>query len=106
MTDFATFRCRLIALRADALRQLAASDQIESAWLSLIAGINAALAALDAEPADAEPANRVVIVDSAEEIKLVSYSGSTAVACLAITGQRAVHLAGQLIAAAARRWPS
>jgi hypothetical protein len=44
-------RLRLIEMRADILARLAESESIELAWLNAIAGINAALAALDAEAA-------------------------------------------------------
>jgi hypothetical protein len=44
-------RLRLIEMRAGILARLAGSESIELAWLNAIAGINAALAALDAEAA-------------------------------------------------------
>jgi hypothetical protein len=48
MTDATALQSRLLDLRADTLRQLAEADAIVPGYLHLIAGINAALVALDA----------------------------------------------------------
>src|SRR5215204_4045920 len=48
MTDTAAPRDRLVALRDDALRQLAEADVIDAGLLALVAHVGAALAALDA----------------------------------------------------------
>jgi len=49
MTDFATLRPRLIALRRDVLVQLSEADDLSGGMLALLAGINAALIAVDDE---------------------------------------------------------
>ena len=56
-------RSRLLALRADALRQLAALDHLDGGFLRLLGDANAALAALDSDalPADAVRAARAVL---------------------------------------------
>ena len=64
MADFVTLRPRLIALRRDVLVQLSEADELGGGMLALLAGINAALLAVDAEVAapldDAAPAERAV----------------------------------------------
>jgi hypothetical protein len=99
----AALRARLLALRADTLRQLDDADVISPGFLALMAGIHAALDALDAMPVDAEPADRAVLVDDGETIRLVSYTEARAVATVALSPRCAIGLAGELIAAAHRR---
>jgi hypothetical protein len=94
-------RDRLIALRADTLRQLAGADFLVPGFLQLLAGINAAMVALDAvPPEDAALADRAIIADDGREIRLTLFTGVGAVAAVALNPQRAVDLAGKLIAAA------
>jgi hypothetical protein len=46
----AALRARLLALRDDALRQLAEADHLDGGLLALVGNVGAALAAIDAEP--------------------------------------------------------
>jgi hypothetical protein len=96
-------RDRLAALRDDVLRQLAEGDGIDGGMLALFGNTAAALDALDTMPAEVVSAERVVVADDGVTIKLVSYTEAGAVAAVALDPRRAVHLAGDLIAAASRR---
>ena len=99
----AALRDRLLALRADLVRQLAASDALDAGLLTLVGHVGAALDALDAAPADAALAERAVVTDDGEAIRLASYTGAARVAVVELDAARAVRLAGELIAAAVRR---
>jgi hypothetical protein len=107
MIDLASLRARLIAFRSDVLRQLAEADQIQPGHLRLFADTVAALAALDAldtVPLDVAQAERVVLVDGGAGIWLVAYTASKQVSAVELSPQRAIAIAGQMIAAALRSW--
>ncbi len=103
MTDPASLRTRLLDLRVDVLRKLAEAEHLDGGLLALLGNIAAALAALDAPSPDAQPAERAVLVDDGETIRLVVYLGANRVAVVELSAARAVGLAGELIAAASRR---
>jgi hypothetical protein len=106
MTDPVALRARLVELRRSLLDEMGRDGPAAGA-MALLAGINAALAALDAE-ADtldgAEPACRAVLIDGSEAIKLALYTEAGQAVVRELSPQRAVQLAGQMIAAASRRW--
>ena len=52
MTERSLLRDRLLEMRRQLLDAISDADEIEVAWLSAIAGINATLAALDEEAQD------------------------------------------------------
>jgi len=66
-----TLRTRLLALRADLLDRLSEAETLEPSWLGTLAGIAAALAAVDAEPAAVEIADRAVVA-----LMMVRHCGS------------------------------
>jgi hypothetical protein len=92
-------RQRLIEMRTGLL---AAMDrQIEAGQLARLAGINAALVALNIEGcSNGEPAARAVVSDDGSEIRLTLYAENGAAFAAPIAPGRAVALAGELIAAA------
>jgi hypothetical protein len=92
-------RQRLIETRTGLL---AAMDrQIEAGQLARLAGINAALVALNTEGcSNGEPAARAVVSDDGSEIRLTLYAENGAAFAAPIAPGRAVALAGELIAAA------
>ena len=57
-------------------------------------------------PAEAEPADRAIVIDEGSTLRLVLYAGATCVAAVTLTPPRALTIAGQMVAAAARRWPT
>jgi hypothetical protein len=75
----------------------------EPAYLPLLAGINAALDALDGMPVEAEAATRAVVADDGRQIRLTIYSETGAVAEVALDPVRAITIAGKLIEAALPR---
>jgi hypothetical protein len=107
MADLVALRSRLLTLRSDVLQQLAEADQIQPGHLRLFADTVAALAAIDAEdvPLDVAQAERVVLVGGSAEIWLVAYTASKQVSAVELSPQRAIAIAGQMIAAALRRFP-
>jgi hypothetical protein len=68
-----------------------------------IAAIDAAIAALDEVPADAEPASRAVVSDDGKVIRLTLYGETGAVASVEIDPIRAIAVAAELIDAALPR---
>ena len=92
-------RQRLIEMRTGLL---AAMDrQIEAGQLARLAGINAALVALNIEGcSNGEPAACAVVSDDGSEIRLTLYAENGAAFAAPIAPGRAVALAGELIAAA------
>jgi hypothetical protein len=96
-------RDRLLEMRADLLRQLDEAERVEPAWLMLLAGIAAGLAAVDALPVCTDPAERAVVSDDGTALRLVVYRGAEAISQVALDPTRAVRLAGELIAAASVR---
>jgi hypothetical protein len=98
----ATTRSRLLALRADVLRQLDEADALDGGLLRLLADANAAIATIDAQPSEGEPAARAVVSDDGIEIRLISYTQTGAAAMVVLDPRRAIALAGQLITAALR----
>jgi hypothetical protein len=99
----AELRERLVEMRAGLLAGM--DGQIEAGPLVLLAGIAAALAAIDGEAvACAELANRAVVSDGGE-IRLVLYGEAGATAAVALDPMRAIHLAERLIAAALPKLP-
>src|SRR5260221_11486436 len=80
--------------------------QVDGGTLALLADVQGALPAIDAAEADGrevEPAERAVVTDDGETIRLAAYRGNIAVAEVELSPRRAITLAGELIAAAARR---
>ena len=80
--------------------------QIEGGDLALLADINGALAAIDAD-GDASvalaPGGRAVLADDGQTITLTIYIGAAVATGAALTAERAFALAGELIAAGLRR---
>jgi hypothetical protein len=62
--------------------------------LPRIAAIDAAIAALDEVPADAEPASRHVVSDDGKVIRLTLYTETGVVAAIELDPIRAITLAG------------
>jgi hypothetical protein len=99
----ATTRSRLLALRADVLRQFDEADALDGGLLRrLLADANAAIATIDAQPSEGEPAARAVVSDDGIEIRLISYTQTGAAAMVVLDPRWAIALAGQLITAALR----
>ena len=71
----------------------------EPGHLPLIAGINAALDALDTMPGEGAAAARAAVSADSREIRLTLYSEAGAVATVALDPVRATALAGRLIGA-------
>ena len=92
-------RDRLLGMRAVLLAGL--EKQIDAGHLALLAGINAALLAADAQAVAAEDAARAIVADDGSAIRLVLYREDEAVAAVTVNPVRAIALAGDLIAAAA-----
>jgi hypothetical protein len=90
------------------LNQLVDAEGIEPGFLALFGNVHAALLALDdeAELDDVATADRVVLVDDGEAIRLVAYAGPDRVAAVTLSPQRALAIAAQLVASASRRWPA
>jgi hypothetical protein len=113
MADTLTLRSRLFALRADTLDQLAEADRIQPGYLALLADTDAALRILAAEPvelpgelpADAELAERIVLIDDGEAVRLATYAGTNCVAAVELSPTRALTVARSLLDAALRRLP-
>jgi hypothetical protein len=95
----ARLRDRLIELRDDALNRMLRRGTVEPGHLPLIAGIAAALNALDTMPVEAAAAARAVVSDDSRKIRLTLYSEAGAVATVALDPVRATALAGRLIEA-------
>jgi hypothetical protein len=95
----ARLRERLIELRDDALDRMLRRGAVEPGHLPLIAGIAAALNALDTMPVEAAAAARAVVSADSREIRLTLESDAGAVATVALDPVRATALAGQLIEA-------
>jgi hypothetical protein len=68
-----------------------------------VAAIDAALAAINEAPADAEPAARAVVSDDGKIIRLTLYADTGVVAAVDLDPLRAIALAGDLIEAARPR---
>jgi hypothetical protein len=110
MTTFgsnATARARLIEqlieLRDDALGRMLGRCAVEPGHLPLIAGINAALDALDRMLGETTSAGRSVVSDDGSTIRLTLYSEAGAVSTVALDPVRAVAPADRLIDAAGLR---
>jgi len=100
----ATVRGRLVGLRDDALRQLAAADHLDGGMLALVGNVSSAIAAIDAAETvlTASLAERVVATDDGREIAVVTYSGADALARACLDPLAALHLGSQLVDAARR----
>jgi len=99
-----TLRGRLLELRRDALAQIAEADVLDGGLLRLIADASAALAALGADgPADTDAADRVVLADDGEAIRLFAYIGSNPAAVVELSPHRAIALATELLRASLPR---
>jgi hypothetical protein len=92
-------RERLTLLRDEALDRMLRLRTVEPGHLPLIAGIAAALNALDTMPVEAAAAARAVVSADSREIRLTLYSEVGAVATVALDPVRATALAGRLIEA-------
>jgi hypothetical protein len=99
-------RERLAELRADMLARMIARGAVEPGHLPLVAGINAAIDALDGVPIEAETAARAVVSDDGRAIRLTLYAEAAAVAAVALSPERAIALAGRLLDAAGLRLSS
>jgi hypothetical protein len=106
VSGIARLRERLIELRDDALGRMLWRGAVEPGQLPLIAGINAALYALDSLRIEAEAVDRAVIGDDGREIRLTLYSEASAVATTVLDPIRAIALAQRLIATALARLSS
>src|SRR4051794_17445432 len=100
MADHGLTLCdRLRALRADALRQLGASDRLDGGLLRLVADAGAVLSALD-EPAVAalvpEHGARVVLLDDNQQITLAVFSGDRQSSAATLNPTVAIRLGNQL----------
>jgi hypothetical protein len=98
-----TLRTRLLALRADLLDRLSEAETLEPSWLGTLAGIAAALAAVDAEPAAVEIADRAVVADDGASLRLALYTADHQAVAVELLPGRAVALAAELLAAALPR---
>src|SRR4051812_540572 len=96
-------RDRLRVLQRDALARLAAAGRIDPEMLELIAHAGDALAALDAEAAEAIPGDRAVVLDDNLQITIAVYSADRHSACATLSPTAVIRLAGQLLAAGVRR---
>jgi hypothetical protein len=113
MTEPATVsntRARLLALRADLLRQLAEVDNLDGGQLALLGHVGAALAAIDAEPGErAEhgvPMSRAVVTDGPGlPITLTLYGEDGKAAAVELQPIPAVMLANRLLSAALPKLP-
>lgn len=97
-------RQRLLDMRAQLVAGL--GEQIDAGYLSMIAGVQAALAALDVteRPVDAEPMARAIVVDISEQaIRLTLYAEDGRPVAVPLSPIRALVLAGKLVEASARR---
>lgn len=101
----AELRRRLVVMRAELVESMA-RDQIDAGTLALLAGVAAAIDATEAAgdaPASAITALRAVLADDDKAITLTLYGEAGDVAAVTVAPQRAVALAGELIAAALPR---
>ena len=112
MTELDPFRARLplrgrlLALRRDALGRLAAADRIDTGLVRIVTDTSAALAAVDAEAAEAEtatPGEHAVVTDDGEWIAIAIYSADRQSAAATLSPIAAIRLAGELLPAGARR---
>ena len=96
-------RGRLTVMRAELVKWLV-RDGVEGGTLALIAGVNAAIEAIDATaeaPADAAGIGRVVVSDDGRGIRLTPVSLEAGViTTVALDPVRAIRLAAKLITAA------
>jgi hypothetical protein len=91
-------RERLLAMRhEEAVRILRRNPS------AMTTAIDAMLAALDEIRNDAQPANRTVVADDGQEIRLTLYGEEGAVASAALDPIHAIGLAGRLIETALLR---
>jgi hypothetical protein len=95
-------RRQLIEMRADMLDRMLRRGAAEPGHLPLIAGINAALEALD-RSARTEAAAPAVVDGSGTAIRLVLYRDGAAIAATEIEATTAIALAGELLGAAGMR---
>jgi hypothetical protein len=102
----ARLRERLMELRDYALGRMLRRCAVEPGHLPMIAGIAAALDALDTIPVEAEMAARAVVSDDGRETRLTLYAEAGAAAAIVLDPIRAVTLAGRLLAAALPRLSS
>jgi hypothetical protein len=95
-------RQKLVEMRDDLIARMQRRGAVEPGHLPLIAGVNAALTALDrgAETENAAPA----IVDArGEAIRLVLFREGAAIAAAELAATTAIALAGELLGAAGIR---
>jgi hypothetical protein len=88
-------RERLLAMRDEEIARI-----IKRSASAQLAGLEAAIAALDEIPTEALPASRAVVNDDGQEIRLTLHGETGAVAAAPLDPVRAIGLAGELIAAA------
>jgi hypothetical protein len=105
MPDRAATRQLLVDMRSRLIGNL--GKQIEGGDLALLAAVNGALAAIDAEPdclADAERMARAIVTDvPGQPVCLSLYGEDGCVATIDLPPLRALAIAQELIAAAGRR---
>ena len=103
MTELDPFRARLplrgrlLALRRDALGRLAAADRIDTGLVRIVTDTSAALAAVDAEAAEAEtatPGEHAVVTDDGEWIAIAIYSADRQSAAATLSPTAASDLPG------------
>ena len=101
--DRLTLRDRLRVMRRSTLARLAQADRLDPELLRLVNDVAGALAALDAEAAEAVapiPGDWAVVLDDNLQIRIVVYSADRQAACATVSPTAAIRLAGQLIVAA------
>lgn len=104
MTDRAATHQQLAEMRAGLIDKL--DTRIEGGDLALLASVQGAIAAIDADSGssgEAAPGGRAILADDGQTISLTIYTDATVAAGAALTAERAIALAGELIAAGLRR---
>src|SRR3954453_5854819 len=100
----AVLRARLVALRRDALTQLAEGNGVGAGLLSLAVRIDIVLATIDAEAgAIVEPSDRAVLLDDDLQIMLAIYTDDRKSAAATLPPAAAVGLGNELVAGGVRR---
>jgi hypothetical protein len=100
-----TLRARLLELRRDVVGVLQ-RDDAAMGELALLASVQGALAAIDAEAVEAMPpatGDRALVVDDNMTVQIVVYSADRRTAVATLSPAAAIRLAGQLISPACRR---
>jgi hypothetical protein len=103
MTDRAATHQQLAEMRSRLVGNL--GKQIEGGDITLLAAVNGALVAIDADggaSVEVAPGGRAILADDGQTIALTIYAEEVATG-VTLTAERAIALAGELIAAGLRR---